>query len=212
MSPPKSIVSPARNTHIPSLPISKLVGTSCGAWAIPISTAEFAIRFRSTLRGACLHRCCLRSPILFHPGHAILVWPAHDRRYGVEVLMRRRRIRGPFKCGGVPWIRRSLRATEHAQEKVHQERDLPGDYDKQSDGCDHVQRLERFVVGVNGRHIDPALAAAQADQEERNKYQVETDPGENEMQLTQGLIHHPAEHLREPVVDPAKSRDNGGRH
>ena len=83
---------------------------------------------------------------------------------------------------------------------------------KQADGCNYVQRLERFVVGVNGRHIDSALAAAQADQEERNKYQVEADPGENEVHLAQGFIHHSAEHLREPIVDSAKSRDDGRRH
>src|SRR5208282_178693 len=212
MSPPKSIVSPARNTHIPSLPISKLVGTSCGAWAIPISTAEFAIRFRSTLRGAGLRRCCLRSPILFHPGHAILIWPAYDRRYGVEVLMRWRRVRGPFKRGGMPRIRRSLRAAEHAQEEVQQEWYLPGDYDQQADGCNYVQRLERFVVGVNGRQIDSPLAAADADQEERNEYRVEADPCENEVDLAQSFIHHSAEHLREPIVDPAKARDDGRRH
>src|ERR1035437_6836625 len=96
---PKSIVSPARNTHIPILPSSKLADTSCGAWVIPISTAEFVIRLRSpahcyanhslqdriapsTPGGAGFHRCGLRSPILFHSPHAILVLPRHAPRRG----------------------------------------------------------------------------------------------------------------------------------
>ena len=126
--------------------------------------------------------------------------------------MRRGRIGGPFKRVGMPRIRRSLRAAEHAYEKVHQERDLPGYYDQQADGCNHVQRLERLVVGINLQHVDSALAAAQADKEERNKNQVEADPGEDEVHFSPGLIHHPAEHLREPVIDPAKSCDDRGRY
>jgi hypothetical protein len=75
-------------------------------------------------------------------------------------------------------------ASEHTHEKVHDERKLSDYQDKQTDRCDYVQRLKGLIVGIDRRLVNSALPATQADEKERNECQVETDPGENEVQLT----------------------------
>src|SRR5580693_963092 len=78
-----------------------------------------------------------------------------DRRNGVEVVGGRRRIRGPFKCPGVPWITSSRLAPEIRPEQVSQEDQNPGSLEKNSNGHDKVPGFptpSRFI-GVNpSRH------------------------------------------------------------
>ena len=43
----------------------------------------------------------------------------------------------------------------------------------------------------------------------REERQVEPDEHQHELDLAQGLVEHPAGHLREPVVDPREDAEDG---
>ena len=58
------------------------------------------------------------------------------------------------------------------------------------------------VVGDAPRH---AVEAQHVHREER---QVEPDEHEHELDLAQGLVEHPAGHLREPVVDAGEDAEH----
>ena len=103
---------------------------------------------------------------------------ALDRRDGMEVVCRRRRIRGPLECPGVPRITSRGFAPEIGPEQVSQEDQNPGSLEKNSDGHNEVPRVPTppRLVGV-----DPSWHAQQSGDMHEVEGQVEADYEKPEM-------------------------------
>src|SRR6266478_3003705 len=126
-----------------------------------------------------------------------------DRR---EVIGRRRRIRGPLECPGVPRIASSGFAPEIGPEQVSQEDQNPGGLEENSEGHNEVPCVPTAarLVGVY-----PSRHAQQSWDMHEVEGQVEADYEKPEMQFTERLAVHLPRHLREPVVKgPEKSEEN----
>src|SRR5437588_12953846 len=80
---------------------------------------------------------------------------ALDGRDGIEVVCRRRRIRRPLECPGVPRITSRGFAPEIGPEQVSQKDQNPGSLEENSDGHNDVPRVPtapRFVGVDPSRH------------------------------------------------------------
>src|SRR5437016_7399400 len=122
---------------------------------------------------------------------------ALDGRDGMEVVCRRRRIRGPLECPGVPRITSRGFAPEIGPEQVSQEDQNPGSLEENPDGHNDVPRVPtapRFVG------VDPSRHAQQSWDVHEIECQVKADKEKPEMKPTERLAVHLPRHLREPVV------------
>src|ERR1700675_2763663 len=54
--------------------------------------------------------------------------------------------------------------------------------------------------------------AADAEDMHGKESQVEERVGQNEVNLSQGLVHHASEHFGEPVIDGGEQREDNSRH
>src|SRR5579864_6223127 len=122
---------------------------------------------------------------------------ALDYRDRCEVIGRRRRIRGPLECPGIPRIASGCCAPEIGPDQISQENQNPGSLEENSDGYDEVPCVptpSRFVG------IDPSWHAQQPGDVHEVEGQMEADDEKPEMQFAQRLAVHLPRHLREPVV------------
>src|SRR5207245_11464055 len=103
---------------------------------------------------------------------------ALDRRDGIEVVCRRRGIRGPLECAGIPRIATSGIAPEIGPEQVSQEDQNPGSLEENSDGHNDVPRVPtapRFVG------VDPSRHAQQSWDVHEIECKVKADKEKPEM-------------------------------
>src|SRR3989338_5870823 len=119
----------------------------------------------------------------------------------------------PIERIRLPGISFRFLSAKKAPEEIHYEGDL-GEAEKESgNGDKDIDRLQRVNKIVLCRIIDPAHVAAYSEDVHREKGGVEENVGKNEMDLGQGLIHHPAKHLWKPVINGSKQRkDNSGNN
>src|SRR5580700_9136802 len=120
-----------------------------------------------------------------------------DRKRAPEVIERRRRGRGPLQRGRFPWIVGRKLAPESTVNKVVNKNQL---HSAGADGCNRneaMHRNERLEVVVNERLI-AAHVAREAEVMEGHEDAVSTHEAQPEMNLTERVVHHPAEHFREP--------------
>ena len=126
-----------------------------------------------------------------------------DDGYAREIEARRRRRRRPLQGRGIPGIVRRMRApagrTDHIDEKYQE----AGHQDDGAQADEHVEAVPGHV-GLIG--IDAARHALQAQNVHREEGEIEADDDQPERPFTEALAHHPAGHLRKPVIDGAQQR------
>src|SRR5579864_6649736 len=126
-----------------------------------------------------------RSPLLFvlpvRIGRVLKVpqWAAalNDWARG-KVISRRRRIRGPLKCPGVPRIASGGLTAEIGPDQVSQEDQNPGSLEENPDGHDEVPSVPtppRFIG------VDPSRHAEQSGDMHEVEGEVESDDENQEM-------------------------------
>src|SRR5208283_355009 len=107
----------------------------------------------------------------------------------------------------MPGIGLSLFAARQAVNQVDDERQLPDQQADRGYRRDHMKVLHRLQELVRTHFVYSPRISFEADHEERNEDAVETDEGEEEMNFAQRLVHHFAEHLREPVIDAGEAAE-----
>src|SRR5436309_12866347 len=151
----------------------------------------------------------LREVVLGDQRRAVFVGAAvHGGEGTREVAVRRRRRGLPLERVRVPRVLLRPLAREHAPEEVDDEDQLARAEDERAVGDERVHRLERLQEVVLRRVVDAAHVAADAEDVHREEGPVEADEGEREMDLAERLVHHAAEHLREPVVDRGEGTED----
>ena len=115
----------------------------------------------------------------------------------------------PLQAVGVPGILAGLLALERAPEEVHEEEDLGGAEDDRAHGDELVEALQRLQEVVLVGVVDAPHVAGDADVVHGEERPVVGDEGEPEVPLAQRLVHHAAEHLREPEGGGAEDAEQG---
>ena len=133
-----------------------------------------------------------------------------DDRDPVEVVMRRGRGDGPLQRADLPGIRRGLLARDHAREEVVDEEELRGsEHQRRARDPDvhAVQVLQELVIGVV---VEAPLHAAIAHDEHAAEDDGDRHDRQPEVPLAERLVHHLAEHFREPEVDGDEGAEQDG--
>src|SRR3989441_5528127 len=128
---------------------------------------------------------------------------AHHRQR-LEVVLRRRRGRGPFERPGVPGVIARRRTAAQRDEQIGDETEETQGLEDRADRGEQVVYLPPapYVIGVNApRHTQDAGHML------RVKRQVEPECEQPEMPEAQCLARHAAARLRIPVVHPPKERE-----
>src|SRR5215471_771207 len=126
---------------------------------------------------------------------------ATDYGNGLEVVLRRRRSRGPFESPRIPRVIPGLAALAQRNENVQCETRNAGDLKDHSDRRNQIQGIPA-ASGIVG--VDAPWHAQQSRYVHRVKGQVEADEEEGDVPEAELLIQHSPGGLREPVVDPAE--------
>ena len=79
---------------------------------------------------------------------------------------------------------------------------------RDDEAADRGDEVELVPAGVRGVVGDAAGHAREAQDVHREERQVEADEHQHELDLAQGLVEHPAGHLREPVVDAREDAEH----
>src|SRR5262249_40580019 len=160
--------------------------------------------------GRSLRRLRLRKEVLPRLGRAVLVGTTVDGGQGPSpVEVRRRRGGRPLERGRIPGIHGCLRSCEQGPEEVDYEGDLGKAETHGADGDDDVPMLLVLEELVLHRVVDAPHLAAHPDDVHRKEREVEEDEGAPEVQMPEGHVRHPAEHLGEPVVDGREGAEDG---
>src|SRR5579864_5094572 len=122
-----------------------------------------------------------------------------------KVIGRRRRIRGPLKCPGVPRIAAGRLTAEIGPGQVSQEDQNPSSLEENSDGHDQVPRVPTTARLIG---IDSSRHAQQSWDMHEVECQVEADDENPEVQLAERLVVHLSRHLREPVVKGSEETED----
>src|SRR3990167_8399979 len=125
--------------------------------------------------------------------------------------MGRRGGSGPLERIRLPGIPLRILAAEQAPEEIRHEGNLRKAEKESGNSDKNIDRLQRVEEVILGRIVDPAHVAAYSKDVHREKGRVEEDVSQDEMNLRQGLVHHPAKHLWKPVINGGeKSEDDPG--
>src|SRR5579875_1208494 len=184
--PPKNMISVSRKTHIPSVEDSNCCSLS-SKWCL--SAVEAC---EATLRSVSANFHLL----------GIIVRPLGHHRRHVKIESRRRR--GgllPFQSLGLPRILRRSLAFAPSPAQINQRQQVADAQNRGARGGKHVQHLKLLRVGrITARH--PQIAQ----DELREKRQIESDKDNRRRQPRPHLRIKPPGHLREPEMDPAQKR------
>src|ERR1700722_4952402 len=126
-----------------------------------------------------------------------------------KIVDGRRRVRDPFKSGGVPRILAGDRAVLEAPEKIENENKLRGSGDEGGIGHKHMRGLQSSAVRGAGSIRVAAYAACQADEMHGHEDAVGAHKSEPEVKLAQRFAHHAAEHLRKPEICGGENPEDG---
>ena len=137
----------------------------------------------------------------------------HHRRASAKIVARRRSRRRPLQSSRLPRIVARLRSLEHAPEQVEQEHKLNGDSHECRIGHKCLQRNQLSLISHFGElRVAPRLAR-QSQIMHRHENRIRAGEGDEEMNLSQPLIHHSAQHLREPIIRSSEdSEDRRNSH
>src|SRR5581483_8680232 len=180
-----------------------------GSWTVVAmhytSTSKlFLVVYGLNLLGRILHDVIAAGSF-----HTVLIGiVVKHRLLAAEVVKRRRRGNRPLQRSCLPWILRSGLAPEAAVDQVVQENELRRAGDQGGDSDELVYRDQRLHEVVNERLI-AAHIAGQAQIVERHEDAVGADEAEPEVDLAQGVVHHPAGHLGEPEVSSGEDAEDG---
>src|SRR5216684_3422304 len=135
-----------------------------------------------------------------HPLNAVLMSIViNDRVPITKIVPRGRRRNAPLEGCAVPRIGGGGFASETAVNKVIEENKLRGTGDQRGDS-DEAVHWHQGGHKVVDKRCKAADVTDQAEIMERHKNAVCADKSKPEMQFAKRLIHHAAEHLREPEI------------
>ena len=158
-------------------------------------------------------RNCLRNKIICFSWLAVIVRPAVNLWYlSFPVTMARINRCGPLECSRAPWVHCChFTAAVYADNKVDNEQDLCKEHDHSHDAYEAIDALEVFerlpcrVIVITAWHTRDTFVV------HRPEDKVRTGESDEEVDIAQCIVHEPAKHLREPVVDTGEHTKEG-RH
>src|ERR1700722_4521627 len=134
---------------------------------------------------------------------------APDFRNRREIVGRRRGSSGPFERPRIPWIAAGDLAAEIRPKQVADEHQYTRGLKEHADGDDEIPDIPAAprLVGIDGaRH---SKNAGNVHEVER---QMESNDEEPEVQFAERLAVHSSGHLRKPIIEGPKEREENTAH
>src|SRR6202034_8453 len=126
-----------------------------------------------------------------------------------EIVDRRRRVRDPLQCGGIPGILACDGAVLQAPEKIEKKDQLSSSGDKRRVGHEHMERLKNGSVGSAGGISVASNPARDSHKMHGHEDAIGSYKGEPEVKLSQWFAHHATKHFREPEIGGGKNSKDG---
>ena len=149
----------------------------------------------------------LRNKIFRLSGNAVIESPAIDgRKLSPKVAVSRRVRRRPLQSGSVPRIPLGrVPPKENTPEEIEHEDQLRRTENECEDRDEHIERLLRLQERVLSWIINTPHHSADSQDVHREKYAIDSDETEPEVDLTQRFVQEATEHFGEPVIKTRKS-------
>src|ERR1051325_2102890 len=179
-SPPNSMTSVARNTHIPRLDASRCCSRSSN-WC-------------ATMLGRTRWASAIALPRRLWPAHVIVRVVRGDGRRREVVLGRRRRCR-PLERGAPPRVGAGALAVLEGPEQIAEWQRVADGEDRRARAREHVQHVElRRIHRVAARHAEIAEDVL------REEREIEAEEDGHRGETAEVLRIETPRHLRPPVV------------
>src|ERR1022692_1660302 len=154
----------------------------------------------------------LHHKVFLRSWDTVLIRAVINRRLlSAEVIVYGRRVADPFPSGAIPRILQRLRPLPPAIDEVEQEEQLARGRPERRMTNEHVDAVQALqIIHARGLRVAPRMTGY-AQEVHGNEDRVDADEGDPEVDLADGLVHHLAEHLREPEVAAGEDAEDG-RH